>query len=97
MLQLVLPRVYGEFEFKWQKTFGPVYRIKGLFGVNLESSKEPQDNTDKLLCTVGGSPDGFRSCCSSTHRQRQDFCSHSEPMEDGSNCLWGGKCVLRGG
>ncbi|KAJ7194668.1 cytochrome P450 [Mycena pura] len=32
MLQMVFPRVYGEFEFKWQKTFGPVYRIKGLFG-----------------------------------------------------------------
>ncbi|KAJ7194666.1 cytochrome P450 [Mycena pura] len=32
LLQLVFPRIYGEFEFEWQKTYGPVYRIKGVFG-----------------------------------------------------------------
>ncbi|KAJ7447255.1 cytochrome P450 [Mycena latifolia] len=32
MLQLVFPSVYGEHEFEWQKTYGPVYRIKGIFG-----------------------------------------------------------------
>ncbi|KAJ6489597.1 cytochrome P450 [Mycena vitilis] len=32
MLQLVFPSVYGEFEYGWQKTYGTVYRIKGMFG-----------------------------------------------------------------
>ncbi|KAJ7084746.1 cytochrome P450 [Mycena crocata] len=32
MLQLVFPRIYGEWEFDWQKTYGPLYKIKGLFG-----------------------------------------------------------------
>ncbi|KAJ6455220.1 cytochrome P450 [Mycena sanguinolenta] len=32
MLQLLLPREYGDLEFKWQKLYGPVYRLKGCFG-----------------------------------------------------------------
>ncbi|KAF7302862.1 PAH-inducible cytochrome P450 monooxygenase [Mycena kentingensis (nom. inval.)] len=32
MLQLVFPSIYGEFEFKWLKTFGPAYKFKGVFG-----------------------------------------------------------------
>ncbi|KAJ6601149.1 cytochrome P450 [Mycena vulgaris] len=32
MLQLVFPSIYGEHEFKWQKKYGPLYRIKGIFG-----------------------------------------------------------------
>ncbi|KAF7347263.1 PAH-inducible cytochrome P450 monooxygenase [Mycena venus] len=35
MLQWVFPSIYGEFEFAWQKQFGTVYRIKGMFGANL--------------------------------------------------------------
>ncbi|KAF7328882.1 Cytochrome P450 [Mycena venus] len=31
-LQLMLPLQYGDHEFQWQKTYGPVYRIKGCFG-----------------------------------------------------------------
>jgi hypothetical protein len=33
MLQLLLPRTYGDYEFKWQKLYGPVYRLRGCFGV----------------------------------------------------------------
>ncbi|KAJ6541691.1 cytochrome P450 [Mycena capillaripes] len=32
MLQLVFPSVYGEFEHEWQKKYGALYRIKGIFG-----------------------------------------------------------------
>ncbi|KAJ7666358.1 cytochrome P450 [Mycena rosella] len=32
MLQLMLPPLYGDHEFKWQKLYGPVYRLKGCFG-----------------------------------------------------------------
>ncbi|KAF7374087.1 Cytochrome P450 [Mycena sanguinolenta] len=32
MLQLLLPPQYGDLEFKWQKLYGPVYRVKGCFG-----------------------------------------------------------------
>jgi len=32
MLQLMLPRRYGDHEFQWQKQFGSVYRLKGCFG-----------------------------------------------------------------
>ncbi|KAJ7843789.1 cytochrome P450, partial [Mycena olivaceomarginata] len=31
MQQLLLPP-YGRYEFDWQKTYGPVYRVKGCFG-----------------------------------------------------------------
>ncbi|KAJ7113165.1 cytochrome P450 [Mycena epipterygia] len=34
MLQLFLPPAYGEYEFKWQKLYGPIYRLKGCFGVS---------------------------------------------------------------
>ncbi|KAJ7113163.1 cytochrome P450 [Mycena epipterygia] len=32
MFQLFLTPVYGEYEFKWQKLYGPIYRLKGCFG-----------------------------------------------------------------
>ncbi|KAJ7854375.1 cytochrome P450 [Mycena leptocephala] len=32
MLQLMLSPAYGDHEFKWLKTHGPVYRLKGCFG-----------------------------------------------------------------
>ncbi|KAJ7934335.1 cytochrome P450 [Mycena leptocephala] len=32
MLQLVLAPTYGDYEFNWQKLYGPVYRLKGCFG-----------------------------------------------------------------
>ncbi|KAJ7762310.1 cytochrome P450 [Mycena maculata] len=32
MLQFVFPSIYGEFEFEWQKKYGSLYKIKGLFG-----------------------------------------------------------------
>ncbi|KAF7302467.1 PAH-inducible cytochrome P450 monooxygenase [Mycena chlorophos] len=32
MLQLVFPRVYGEFEYEWLKTFGSVYTFRGVLG-----------------------------------------------------------------
>ncbi|KAK7063641.1 PAH-inducible cytochrome P450 monooxygenase [Favolaschia claudopus] len=41
MLQLVFPRIYGEFEFDWQKKYGTVYRIKGVFGENLLIVSDP--------------------------------------------------------
>ncbi|KAJ7248932.1 cytochrome P450 [Mycena rebaudengoi] len=31
MLQLHLPATWGEFEFPWQRQYGPLYRIKGCF------------------------------------------------------------------
>jgi hypothetical protein len=33
MLQLYLPATWGEFDFSWQRQYGPLYRIKGCFGV----------------------------------------------------------------
>jgi hypothetical protein len=33
VLQLMIAQTYGEYEFKWLKTYGPVYRLKGCFGV----------------------------------------------------------------
>jgi hypothetical protein len=35
LAQLMLSRTYGDPEFEWQKQYGPVYRIKGCFGVRL--------------------------------------------------------------
>ncbi|KAK7027704.1 cytochrome P450 [Favolaschia claudopus] len=32
MKHLLLPANYGDFEYTWQKEYGPVYRIKGCFG-----------------------------------------------------------------
>jgi hypothetical protein len=34
MQQLLLPSTYGEYEFRWQKLYEPVYRLKGCFGVS---------------------------------------------------------------
>ncbi|KAJ7060730.1 cytochrome P450 [Mycena amicta] len=31
-LQLLLSPSYGQYEFEWQRTYGPVYRIQGCFG-----------------------------------------------------------------
>ncbi|KAJ6557025.1 cytochrome P450 [Mycena vulgaris] len=32
MLQLLLPPSYGDYEFTWQKLYGPIYRLKECFG-----------------------------------------------------------------
>jgi hypothetical protein len=40
MLQLMMPPMYDDYEFKWQKTYGLVYRLKGCFGVRPFSRKE---------------------------------------------------------
>jgi hypothetical protein len=32
MLQFRLPSSYGDYEFKWFKIYGPVYRLKGASG-----------------------------------------------------------------
>ncbi|KAJ7894580.1 cytochrome P450 [Mycena leptocephala] len=32
MLQWSFPSIYGEFEYEWQKKYGTLYRIKGIFG-----------------------------------------------------------------
>ncbi|KAJ7473349.1 cytochrome P450 [Mycena latifolia] len=32
MLQLMVPPQYGDHEFRWQKLYGAVYRVKGCFG-----------------------------------------------------------------
>ncbi|KAJ7292658.1 cytochrome P450 [Mycena rebaudengoi] len=32
MLEFVFPSINGEHEFRWQKQYGPTYRIKGVFG-----------------------------------------------------------------
>ncbi|KAJ7895388.1 cytochrome P450 [Mycena leptocephala] len=32
ILQLILPPQYGDYEFRWQETFGSLYRIKGCLG-----------------------------------------------------------------
>jgi hypothetical protein len=33
----MMPPMYGDYEFKWQKMYGLVYRLKGCFGVGLFS------------------------------------------------------------
>ncbi|KAJ7793050.1 cytochrome P450 [Mycena olivaceomarginata] len=32
MLQLLVPPNYGDYEFNWQRVYGAVYRVKGVFG-----------------------------------------------------------------
>ena len=34
MLQLLLSPQYGDYEFNWQKMYGPIYRLKGCLGVS---------------------------------------------------------------
>jgi hypothetical protein len=33
MIPLYLAKNYGDVEFQWQKIYGPLYRIRGCFGV----------------------------------------------------------------
>ncbi|KAJ7665634.1 hypothetical protein B0H17DRAFT_1143306 [Mycena rosella] len=42
MPQLVLPDHYGEYEFQWQKRYGPLYRVKGCFGEDHLVVSDPQ-------------------------------------------------------
>ncbi|KAK6977243.1 cytochrome P450, partial [Favolaschia claudopus] len=41
MKHLLLPANYGDFEYTWQKEYGPVYRIKGCFGENRLMLSDP--------------------------------------------------------
>ncbi|KAF7327115.1 Cytochrome P450 [Mycena kentingensis (nom. inval.)] len=41
MLQVQLPPVYGDYEFKWQEQFGFLYRFKGCFGQNRIMLSDP--------------------------------------------------------
>ncbi|KAJ7160460.1 cytochrome P450 [Mycena filopes] len=40
-LQLTMAKEYGDHEFEWQKSYGPVYRIKGCFGENRLMVSDP--------------------------------------------------------
>ncbi|KAJ7274669.1 cytochrome P450 [Mycena rebaudengoi] len=42
MLQLYLPATWGEFEFPWQRQYGPLYRIKGCFGEDCLVVSDPR-------------------------------------------------------
>ncbi|KAJ7455755.1 cytochrome P450 [Mycena latifolia] len=42
MTQLVLAENYGDHEYRWQKQYGPVYRIKGCFGEDRLMVSDPQ-------------------------------------------------------
>ncbi|KAJ7447215.1 hypothetical protein FB451DRAFT_980861, partial [Mycena latifolia] len=42
MPQLVLAENYGDHEFKWQKQYGPLYRVKGCFGEDRLVISDPQ-------------------------------------------------------
>ncbi|KAJ7222873.1 cytochrome P450 [Mycena haematopus] len=42
MLELIFPHVYGEFEFEWQKKYGALYRIKGVFGEDILMVSDPE-------------------------------------------------------
>lgn len=41
MIELLLPHQYGDNEFSWQDTYGPVYRIKGCFGEDRLMASDP--------------------------------------------------------
>ncbi|KAF8214803.1 cytochrome P450 [Mycena galopus ATCC 62051] len=41
MLQLLLPRTYGDYEFEWQKLYGPIYRLRGCFGQERLMTSDP--------------------------------------------------------
>ncbi|KAJ6601129.1 cytochrome P450 [Mycena vulgaris] len=42
MEQLYLAKNYGDYEFQWQKQYGPVYRLKGCFGNDRLIVSDPQ-------------------------------------------------------
>ncbi|KAJ7274694.1 cytochrome P450 [Mycena rebaudengoi] len=42
MLQLYLPATWGEFNFPWQRQYGPLYRIKGCFGEDCLVVSDPR-------------------------------------------------------
>ncbi|KAJ7455717.1 cytochrome P450 [Mycena latifolia] len=42
MIQLVLAKDYGTYEFEWQKQYGPLYRVKGCFGEDRLIVSDPQ-------------------------------------------------------
>ncbi|KAF7297469.1 Cytochrome P450 [Mycena indigotica] len=52
MRELLLSTQYGAFEFAWQKTFGPVYRVKACFGRQRVLLADPQ-----AMAHVLSSPD----------------------------------------
>jgi hypothetical protein len=56
MIQLVLPANYGDDEFTWHKRYGPVYRIKGCFGVRQRQAPFDSKTTN---CPAGRPPRGF--------------------------------------
>ncbi|KAJ7635377.1 cytochrome P450 [Roridomyces roridus] len=41
MIQLLLPRQYGDYEFKWQSLYGAVYRLQGCFGEDYLMVSDP--------------------------------------------------------
>ncbi|KAJ7447240.1 hypothetical protein FB451DRAFT_782447 [Mycena latifolia] len=50
MLQLVLAEHYGDHEFKWQKQYGPLYRVKGCFGEDRLVISDPLALRHKKHC-----------------------------------------------
>ncbi|KAJ7248944.1 cytochrome P450 [Mycena rebaudengoi] len=61
MLQLYLPATWGEFEFPWQRQYGPVYHIKGCFGEDRLVVSDPRSLQHILSGTLFARPPGIQN------------------------------------
>lgn len=73
MLDLVLNAPYGQHEFKWQRQYGQVYRIKGCIGVNNSTKMSEHRIPTKVNPFAERPSDGVRSddCAVYSCRQRR--------------------------
>ncbi|KAJ7245279.1 cytochrome P450, partial [Mycena rebaudengoi] len=61
MLQLHLPATWGEFEFPWQRQYGPLYRIKGCFGEDRLVVSDPRSIQHILSSALFARPPGIQN------------------------------------
>jgi hypothetical protein len=77
LVQLLIPESHGDYEFGWQRQYGPVYRVRGCFGVR---SSQIHWCRGLNRFVVGRSPSGLRPCVSSIHFER--LILQAEPGSD---------------
>jgi hypothetical protein len=89
MLQLLLPPQYGDYEFIWQKLYGPVYRLKGCFGVSSRQLHRSvlliDSQQDRLMIS---DPLALQYMVNSPHFD------HGPILENGINLMFDENCVL---
>ncbi|KAJ7245300.1 cytochrome P450 [Mycena rebaudengoi] len=87
MLQLYLPATWGEFDFSWQRQYGPLYRIKGCFGEDRLVVSDPRALQHILSSALFARPPGMQNSAKALFGEGSVLVLRGEPHRRARSAL----------